>query len=493
MFDIMYDVDGYKCGHRLQWPKGTQRVYSNFTPRASRVEGQTTVIHLMLQHVLQYYLTDQARDTFFEKPKRKVLDDYKYFMDEYMDMPNLVSTEHIGELHDMGYMPLEFCGVPEGMHVPLRMPGFTTENTHDDFSWLTNYFETLESSVMWQPMTSATTAYRYRKIFDKYCEETGGNPDIVPYQGHDFAFRGLPGPEPAARSGVGHLSSFYGTDTLPAIVLARQTYGATGIIGKSVRATEHAVMTAEGRDREFAVIERLIDDHPTGILAIVGDAYNIWRVIGEYLPRLKDKIMARQGKLVLRPDSGIPENILCGDPTASNVKLEGFAEFAHLGVVQSLYNLFGGTTNAKGYKELDSHIGTIYGEAISPGRSILIFERLKAAKFASTNVMMGIGSYTYQYVTRDTYGMAMKATWTLCKNKEVLLFKDPVTDDGLKKSATGRIAIVRDGDKLRMIDGLYRDEHLAMQSENLLKPVWRNGKFLQRYTLEQIRENVRKG
>lgn len=285
------------------------------------------------------------------------------------------------------------------------MPYFTVENTDPRVFWLTNYLETELSAELWQPITSATIAWRNRLLLDERAEESG-DPAAVDYQGHDFSCRGMAGMAAAAASSAGHLISFRGTDTLSAIRYINRYYpGDNGIVAEFLPATEHSVMCAGGRDTEFETFERLLDLYPTGTLAIVSDTWDLWQVCTDFLPRLKDKILSRNGKLVIRPDSGDPELILCGDPNAP----EGSP--AHRGVVNLLADAFGATLNEKGYRDLDPHVGAIYGDSITYERADAITANLMRQGFASTAVIFGYGSYTYQYQTRDTFKMAMKATW----------------------------------------------------------------------------------
>ena len=192
---------------------------------------------------------------------------------------------------------------------------------------------------------------------------------------------------------------------------------------------------------EFLHFKRLITEvHPSGIISIVSDTWDFWKVVTEYLPALKSEIMNREGKVVIRPDSGDPVDILCG------YHLPGTRTFTKMtpegkGLIECLWNTFGGTVNEKGFKVLDPHIGAIYGDSITPERAQKIVDRLIAKGFASTNVVFGIGSYTYQYVTRDTYGMAIKATYGVVNYKPREIFKKPKTDNGGKNSAKGLLAV----------------------------------------------------
>lgn len=484
MFNPTTLIDGYKLDHRRQYPAKTEFVYSNWTPRGSRT-GQKEVVFFGLQYFLDKYLGEEW-EKFFTTPKEVAAEKYKRRVDGYLG-PNDIGTEHIEELWDLGYLPLRFKALPEGSLVPLRVPMLTVENTHPDFAWLVNYFETLMSSVLWMPCTSATTAYTYRKRLEHYARETGSSVEFVDWQGHDFSFRGMAGPEAAAMSGAGHLLSFTGTDTIPAIDLLEEYYDAADtFVGGSVAATEHSVMCAGGDESEQETFQRLIDLYPAGILSVVSDTWDLWKVLTVIVPNLKDQILARDGKLVIRPDSGDPVKIICGDPDA----VPGTP--AHKGVIELLWDVFGGTRTDKGYKVLDSHVGAIYGDSITLERLDDILYGLKEKGFASANMVFGIGSYTYQYTTRDTYGFAMKSTWVQIDGVGREIFKNPVTDDGLKKSAKGRIAIVDTGVNGGRPAYVALDQQDSENKYDVLATVWEDGKFIRRYSLDEVRSTLRK-
>ncbi len=477
-------LDGYKVGHIFQYPKDTTMVYSNLTARSSRT-GLDKVVAFGFQYFVEEYLIRQFRETFFDQPKAKVLAAYQRRVDNYLG-PGAVTIDHIAALHDLQYLPLQIKAVPEGTSVPLRVPMLTIRNTIPEFYWLTNMLETLMSSVVWHPCTSATTALQYRKTFERYAKLTGGPRDFVPWQGHDFSFRGLTGPETAALSGAAHLLSFTGTDTVPAIDLLEEYYGANSdeeLVGGSVPATEHSVMCMGMQDGEYGTLRRLLTEtYPAGPLSVVSDTWDFWKVLTEYLPQLKAEIMARDGKLIVRPDSGDPYKIICGDESSSTPIHE------YKGAIEVLWDIFGGKVNDTGFKELDPHIGLIYGEAITLERQEEILSRLNAKGFASTNVVFGIGSYTYQYVTRDTYGFAIKSTFGATLSRGNLpIFKDPATDSGLKKSAKGLLRVDKDA-----AGSLYVTEDVDWNDEigGELQIIFRDGHAYNVQTLAEIRVRI---
>ena len=496
-------TDAYKLVHKKMWPTGTDGVLSNYTNRGSRVPGVDHVVHFGLQAFLQTWAMDAWRP-FFDAEEDVVANLYEEFLLAVLG-PNDIGSDHIRELHQARHLPLVFRAVPEGTLVPMRVPSFTIENTDPRFAWLVNYVETAISSSYWHASTSATTAYHLRTLFDEWALKTTGSTAGVEWQGHDFSFRGQTSIETAAASAAGHLLSFMGSDGLGAMDFIEDNYyGATnGQLLGSVPATEHSVMTAGGGDpaQEDATYARLINEFPSGILAMVSDTYNLWRVVTETLPKLKDQIMARDGKVVIRPDSGDPVDILTGVASRPEYQFNNSdgTRYVHTekapqyrGLIELLWDVFGGTINEQGYKVLDSHIGAIYGDSITYDRAEEIFTRLEAKGFASTNVVLGVGSYVYQYVTRDTYGSAVKATWVSTNGIGRDIFKNPITDSGLKKSAKGRLAVVRrDDDDLHLIQG-EDARKIENTSGNLLEPIWRNGEFLKYQAFADVRATLQK-
>lgn len=286
-------------------------------------------------------------------------------------------------------------------------------------------------------------------------------------------------------SGAAHLLSFTGTDTIPAIDFLEQYYLADSdkeLVGGSVPATEHSVMCAGGMENELETFRRLIEDiYPTGIVSIVSDSWDFWQVMTEFTLALKDRILARDGKVVFRPDTGCPVKIICGDPQAPI----GSPEYK--GAIECLWDVFGGSTTAKGYKLLDSHVGLIYGDSITIERAEAICAGLKAKGFASTNIVFGIGSFTYQHVTRDTDGYAVKATFAKVDGKDREIFKDPKTDDGTKKSAKGLVAVFKDEQ-----GQFYLKDQASWQDVNNCEfvPVFADGELLTEYSLADIRARL---
>lgn len=482
MLNAMLLCDFYKLSHRMMYPEGTTKVFSTWTPRTSRIPGVNEVVAFGAQAFIKDGLIEYFNEMFFKQKKEGVVAEYKRIVKHTLGIPS-PDTSHIEALHDLGYLPLSIKALPEGTLVPLRVPMLTVENTDPRFFWLTNYIETLASCQLWQPATSATIAREYRKILDAAAMETVGNTDFVQFQGHDFSFRGMSSLGSAELSGMGHLLSFAGTDTIPAIQGAERLYNANvekELVGTSIPATEHSVQCAYGNDYKY--LKRMITEvHPSGFVSIVSDGYDFWDVIGSVVPSLKQDIMQRDGRVVIRPDSGDPVAIVCGNPEAST-------ELERKGAIEALWDIFGGTVTEKGYKLLNSHIGLIYGDAITIPRAAEIVSRLREKGFASINVVFGIGSYTYQYNTRDTFGFALKSTFCVINGEDKMIYKDPKTDDGTKKSQKGRVAVVKGTAGLQLVDGLSSRE--TVQGDQLVE-IFRDGKLLKDDSFEAIRKRLK--
>lgn len=477
----LLNTDGYKTGHIRQYPQGTTRVYSNYTNRGSRMTGVDQVVHFGLQAAVQELLID-AFASFFAASEDTVAGSYQQVMDSYLG-PGVVNVDHIRALHRLGYLPLQICALPEGTRVPLKVPVFTIENTLPEFFWLTNYVESALSAAYWHPSTSATIAAEFRRVLDQEATLTTGNTAGVDFQAHDFSFRGQTSIASAEASAAGHLLSFLGTDSLPAIAWIDRYYpGSVRPIAASVPATEHSVMMAGGREHEDETYARLLAAHPTGILSVVSDTWDLWRVLTQTLPGLREQIMGREGKLVIRPDSGDPIDILCGTEAVRGAGVTP----AEKGVVEILWDQFGGTTTAQGFDVLDEHIGAIYGDSITLDRMRQIIDRLKAKGFASTNVVFGIGSFTYQYQTRDTFASAIKATWAEIDGVGHDLLKDPITDNGTKKSATGRLAVIGDNGTYRLIEQATS----ADEARSALTPIFLDGHMVEPDSFDQVRDRI---
>jgi nicotinamide phosphoribosyltransferase len=310
-------------------------------------------------------------------------------------------------------------------------------------------------------------------------------------------------------SGLGHASSFLGSDTIICIPGSRYYYNEPEdqVAIYSVNASEHSVSTTKiFTVGEQQMIADWLVDFPKGILSIVSDTFDLWKLITEYLPANKEAIMARDGKLVIRPDSGNPVDIICGsfleDDKKYNPSDTVFTN-EEKGVIELLWDIFGGTVNEQGYKVLDPHIGAIYGDSITLERQIQIYKRLEEKGFAATNIVLGVGSFTYQMNTRDTFGFAAKGAWFEVLELDPIantpdengvlgfkkvgydIYKDPITDDGTKKSLKGLICVTEDYEVLTQCTW-------EQESQGILQTIYEEGRFDNETSLTEIRSRLNK-
>lgn len=547
-------VDFYKPSHIDQYNKSTTLIQSNFTPRTVKLfphfsDNDHRILFAGLQGVIKWYFIDSWNEEFFSQPKAKVVAEYKKIMDVSIGKDK-VDVSGIEKLHDLGYLPLEIRALPEGSLVNAQVPVFTIHNTVPEFYWLVNFIESVISAESWKTITAATSSYQMNKLCHKYSNLTCDNNEHIMFQSHEFAFRGQAGVHDASQTGFGHLINFYGTDTVPAIVYANNYYGMEDdFTAASIPASEHSVATTnigsiilemertvegfkdlsldEKRYKaEVQFLRKYITEiYPSGFCSYVLDSFDFWRGLTEAALELKEEIMTRDGRVIFRPDSGIPEHIIAGY-TSDGVNYSDFSEAMEAepeayevvcingkyhpvyqnqygytdineaveipehevkGSIEILFEQFGGHVNSKGYKVLDPHVGLIYGDSITISRANDIFERLKDRGFASSNVVFGWGSYMTTYATRDSLGFAMKATGAIINGDEILVTKDPKTDSK-KKSAKGFLKVVKVNEDFELVDGLRFED--TQSQDNALRVVFKDSKLLVDETLTEIRKRV---
>lgn len=515
----LFCTDSYKLSHKGFMTDGTEVIYSNLTMRnmkylpvlKHRHDGKG--VNFGLQGVLKQMVSMWDR-FFFYRQKSEVISEAKEFFDLYLG-PDSVDMHHFEELHDLGYLPILVKALPEGSRVNAKVPVFTIRNTDIRFAWLTNYLETWLSSQLWKQMTIATIAYEYRALVNEFALLTTGSTAGTEFQVHDFSYRGLSGTEDAAASGAAFLLSTCGTDNIPGLYYATKFYKAnmkTGLIGTSVPASEHSLAsTGIAVNGELETYRKWITkDYPTGIVSIISDTLDFFRVVTEFATELKEDILNRQpnalglAKVVFRPDSGCPVKILTGYLPQ---EIRWAADFSNAvrtdiaycvetgrklsepeikGAVQCLWDIFGGTTTEQGYKQLHERVGLIYGDSITLERAEQILKRLAKKGFASTNVVFGVGSYTCQYLTRDSMGIAVKATAAVVDGQTYALSKDPATDDGTKKSAKGLLRVEKEGDNFV----LYDLQTWEQEAKGELRTVFNDGELLNLESFETIRSRL---
>jgi nicotinamide phosphoribosyltransferase len=492
----LFFTDGYKIGHKRMLAKGTTRLYGTWIPRSTKhaPKGVTRIVSFGQQLAMKW-LHDEFAENFFRIPRHEAM---KFGKDMSMYLGMDYDASHFEALYDLGYLPIKVKSLPEGIETLPNVPHMTFINTVDGFAWLTLYLETIISSLAWKPSTSATIALQYKRNVVEWVMKTDpANAWLIPFLCHDFSARGL-SPWDMLSSGLGHASSFLGSDTIICIPGARYFYNEPEdqVAIYSVNASEHSVSTTKiFTVGEQQMIADWLEEFPKGILSIVSDTFDLWKLITEYLPANKEAIMARDGKLVIRPDSGDPVDIICGtgetitlsSPNKNDGKDYEIKSSIGKGVIELLWDIFGGTINEQGYKVLDPHIGAIYGDSITLDRQLEIYKRLEAKGFAATNIVLGVGSFTYQMNTRDTLGFAAKGAYFEVDEDGTKvgydIYKDPVTDDGTKKSLKGLICVTEDHQVLTQCDW-------DQEGQGILQVIYENGKFFNETTLSKIRETI---
>ena len=570
-------IDFYKATHHEQYPVGLTKMVSYYTPRMSRLKDTDKVTFFGLQAFIQEYLIDGFNKGFFSRPEEEVVAEYERILD-YTLGKGAYESQKIRDLHRLGYLPLEISAVPEGMRTKVGVPQIEITNTHPDFVWLVNTIETMLSCSMWHTQTSAEVGYRYRQIVDKYakltCEDLINPRKLL----GDFSMRGQQSVESAIKSSAAWTLSFDNTATVPAIMWLEDNYNCDVTqdnVAYGAISTEHSVMCSNFAvdGDEITHIKRLLTEiYPNHSFSMVSDSYDYWRLVTELLPQCKEEILAHNGTLSIRGDSGDPVEVIAGkniyyiDETeitekcslsdyikdwARDMEIEGDGpEYFHyndkyyradiatiygkerggwtdsnyyfietyeveieeiepsaelLGTVWALDQIFGHTTNSKGYKVLNPKVKAIYGDSITPQRCEEIYKRLQKQGYAINNVALGVGSFSmmcletiddegthYNPYTRDTFGIAVKATYAEDKDgNPINIFKCPKAISW-KKSQKGCCIVALDGMS-------YTDEHtwddvcITFASNNLLETVFMNGKMVKEYTLAEVRKNMYPG
>ncbi|MDC4183042.1 nicotinate phosphoribosyltransferase [Mycoplasma bradburyae] len=429
-------VDAYKLCHRLMYPKNTTNLFSTLTARKTSLKNITThawnaelttkvvcdIIDRFVYSLIEMYnekddkiknlIRNKLYSVFsnkeFSDDFTKALIDVSKYANEHKRLPIIISVRKSDQYINFNEPLLTICG---------------EEGINKKYVWLINYFETIILQNIWQYQTSLTIAREFYDLCSKYAVKTADFDDFVKYQCHDFSMRGMSSFKSSIYSANAHLQYFNGSDSILG-----------GNNAESVIASEHSVMCADGEEQEAQTYERLLDIFKDGILSLVVDSWDIWNVLDNILPSYKEKILSRKGKLVVRPDSGDPIEVICGKNYDPNDK-------STWGTIHYLDHHFGSKINSKGYRELNEKVGIIYGDAITLARSEMILQELEKQKYSSNNIVFGVGATTYQSSTRDTLGFVIKLT---AIEKEINgktewfnIKKAPKTDQS-KESLTGR-------------------------------------------------------
>ena len=454
---IVFMSDGYKYTHWNQYPQGTTNVHSYLESRGGKFPATAFfgLQGLLKEHLVGPVLTSDAifeATPFFQDyfGGRKIFNEYGWFR---------MLEKHGGRL------PVSIKAVLEGTVVETRNVLMTVENTDEEFPWLTNFLESILLHV-WYPTTVCTLSREIRKVFLKNLALSGGDPAGVSFMLNDFGFRGVSSVESAQAGGAAHLVNFLGTDNVQGIRYAMKMYGAP-MCGGSIPATEHSVMTIQGREGEAAQVDRLLEQNPTGLVACVGDSYNMFEFIDKILKDRKEQILDRDGVFIVRPDSG--------DPVQMSVE-----------VLTKLASLFGYIKNREGFVVLPPQVRAIYGDGINYDSICNIQEAVMSAGFAVENLAFGMGGALLQQVDRDTQKFATKASEATIGGKRYDVYKNPVTDP-VKRSKRGRMKLVR-------AMGTHGEYHttvsLSEEGEDRLVEVFRDGELLVDQTFDEVKERA---
>lgn len=465
-------TDVYKMGHMEQYAPNCNKVYSYLIARSDTTFDETVFFGLQyyLKEYLAIHLTQEMGEEFL-----------KYRTMILGNSSDKVASQ-IRALCNLGYFPIEIKAVEEGTIMPVRNVLMTITNTNPEFHWVVGFVESLILKL-WYSITVASCCHKYRIIvneaFDKTVQEE--LMFLKDFTVHDFGYRGDASEEGAQISGAAHLISFSGSDTVPALPFLEHYYhaDATCLIMASVPASEHSVMCSFGRDNELGAFENMLSLYPSGIVSIVSDTFDVYRVLTEFAEKLKSEILRRDGKVVFRPDSGNPEYIICGDPEAA----QGSNEWK--GAIRLLDEMFGSEMNSKGYKVLNPKVGLIYGDGMYIDRYQRTLNRLSDMGYAACNLVIGVGGILRNH-SRDTLGFAIKATYVEVNGEPREIEKDPVTDHK-KKSHKGLVSLSM-GDNYEYIT---IDQCTVDQEKNgLLVPVFRDGKLIHETTFSDIKKRM---
>jgi len=462
--NLLLMSDSYKYSHYVQYPKGTTTVYSYFESRGGKYP-ETVLFGL------QYYMKRYLEGVVVTPEK---IAEAKHIISSHLPPSspfNEAGWKRIWEKHG-GRLPIKIKAVPEGTVVDTKNVLFTMENTDEECFWLTNFLETLLVQV-WYPMTVATHSRACKKIILNGLRDTG-NPDLIDFKLQDFGFRGVSSVETAGTGGAGHLVNFLGTDTVAGLIVARDYYGAkiegAECPGYSIPASEHSTITAWGREGETKAMENMLTQYPGGLMACVSDSYDIFKACKEYWGgELKDKVLARDGTLVVRPDSG--------EIKETSVKIH-----------EILYEQFGGTVNEKGYKVLNDKVRIIWGDGIDHESLGEIVAHLKANKWAIDNMTYGSGGGLLQKLHRDTQKCAFKCSYAVVQGKEIDVFKQPITDPG-KKSKKGKLSLHKQPDG----SWITKQGKEWEPATDELVDVFCDGKILKEWSFAEIKERAKQG
>lgn len=459
--NICLTTDSYKLNHWDQYPAGTEKVYSYFECRKGAKFAETPFFGLqyIIKNHLEGVVVTREKIENAAKLCKAHFGDEKYF--------NREGWEYILNSHG-GKLPVVIKAVEEGTVVPINNVLMTIENTDNNCFWLTNFLETILSQV-WYPITVASLSREVKVTLNEYFTLTSDG-GLLNFGLHDFGFRGASSWESAGIGGAAHLINFLGTDTVVAMEIAVNYYNADlNGLAFSVAATEHSVMTALGKNGEEQVVENLLNEYPTGILSVVSDSYDIYNFVSNIVgTKFKDRILARDGVFVVRPDSITPTH-----PTP---------EEEMVWIMENLWANIGGTINSKGYKVIDPSVRVLWGDGIDLEGIKKILYAVTKAGFATENIAcFGMGGGLLQKVNRDTQRCAFKCSAQYRDGQWYDIQKNP--KDVSKASKKGKLKLIK-------VDGEFETVGENDPGEDYLKVVFYNGVLVNEVDFATVRKNA---
>ncbi len=467
-------TDAYKIGHWLFAEPGVTENYDYLCSRGGMFDDLT--MFGAQAHVMKYLLGPVVDEHEVRRADK--------FFTHYFGRNGVFNLEGWLDIavRLKGRLPLEVWALPEGLSgIPVQTPMLTYMNTDPQHAHIVNCVEPLMFKI-WNTITVASLSQHIKKVIYKFLQETGTPEDTI-WKLWDFGYRGVSSEESAEAAGAAHLLNFWGTDTLPAIDFINEFYSdgefdedgdPTYLPGYGVCATEHADMSQGGPEGQSEVIRRVLRACPTGIVAMVGDTYNIFEFTKLMGTEFRTDVIEREGVVVVRPDSG--------EPIPTMMKVNWI-----------LGEQFGFTENKKGYRifgresdgslivdsktgNISPKIGTLQGDKNDYDAVYNMCRAYKGARWSLDNLKaFGMGGALLQASTRDTQKMKIALSSLTDKNgKWRDIHKDPITDPG-KWSRFGRFAVVMENGRM-VTKTLAQGE--PMPAGNLLRCICRNGDLL---------------
>jgi nicotinamide phosphoribosyltransferase len=454
--NIILNSDSYKYSQWVQYPEGTEYVYSYIESRGGQYDK---LVFLGLQAFLREYMSTPVT--------REMVDQAEAIMQLHGEPFNREGWMYIVNTHG-GWLPVEIKSVDEGSVMYLKNVLVSIVNTDPKCYWLTSFLETALLRAIWYPTTVASNSYRSKEIIGEFLNRNG-DPSLIDFKLHDFGARGVSSLESAALGGMAHLVNFLGTDTVSGILAAMEYYDAE-VCGFSIPAMEHSTVTSWGREHETDSFRNMLK-HYGGegkILACVSDSYDIFKACEKWGTELKQEVIDSKAVVVIRPDSGDPVQVVND-------------------CLKILDKHFGSVVNAKGYKVLNN-VRVIQGDGIDHQMIRAILTVMDMNGYSADNVAFGQGGALLQQVNRDTLQFAMKCSAAMINGEWVDVYKDPITSSA-KKSKKGRQMLIINHDGRYETRALEYREHLV----DKLDVRFRDGKLYNQTTFDQVRARAKEG